>query len=120
MFGGKLIGQGTYGCAVMPPLLCKGRARAEENESKVGKVTLDSDAKTELHISEILRKTNLWKHYFVLPELQACQPISVGRSEDWNECRITKEVGKGDLLQIVSRFGGRSFSTLGSYNLRPR
>lgn len=119
MLGGKLIGQGTYGCAVMPPLLCKGRARAEVNESKVGKVTLDTDAKTELHISEILRKTSLWKHYFILPELQACHPSPAGRSEDWNKCRITKEVGQGDLLQIVSRFGGKSFSTLGSYNLRP-
>jgi serine/threonine protein kinase len=120
MFGGKLIGQGTYGCAVVPPLLCKGRARAEQNESKVGKITLDDDAKTELHISKILRESKLWKHYFVLPELNSCEPQPKQRSEDWKECRITQEVPKNELLQIVSSYGGRSFSSLGSINLHPR
>ena len=119
MFGGKILGQGTYGCAVTPPLLCKGRARAEENESKVGKITLDDDAKTELHISAILRKSNLWKHYFVLPELKSCQPIQATRSEDWSECQVTKEVKQNELLQIISSYGGKSFSSLGNYNLRP-
>jgi serine/threonine protein kinase len=119
MFGGKLIGQGTYGCAVVPPLLCKGRARAEQNESKVGKITVEDDAKTELHISKILRESRLWKHYFVLPELESCQPMEKQRSEDWNECRITKEVAPNELLQIKSSYGGRSFSSLGSTNLHP-
>lgn len=120
MFGGKLIGQGTYGCAVMPPLLCKGRARAEQNESKVGKITIEGDAKTELHISKILRESKLWKHYFILPELSSCEPVPKQRSEDWDDCRITQEVPKNELLQIVSSYGGQSFSSLGSINLHPR
>jgi serine/threonine protein kinase len=119
MFGGKLIGQGTYGCAVAPPLLCKGRARAEQNESKVGKITIEGDAETELQISKILRESKLWKHYFVLPELNSCEPIQKQRSEDWNECRITREVPQNELLQIVSSYGGKSFSSLGSINLHP-
>jgi serine/threonine protein kinase len=120
MFGGKLIGQGTYGCAVVPPLLCKGRARAEQNESKVGKITIDDDAKTELHISKILRESKLWKHYFILPELASCEPIQKQRSEDWNDCHITKEVPQNELLQIVSPYGGKSISSLGSINLHPK
>jgi len=51
MLGGRVIGQGTYGCAVTPPLLCKGRARNERKENqgvKVGKLTLNTDAATEI------------------------------------------------------------------------
>jgi serine/threonine protein kinase len=119
MFGGKLVGQGTYGCAVTPPLLCKGRARAERNEYKVGKLTIEDDAKTELHISKILRESKLWKHYFVLPELTSCEPTAKQRSEDWDECHITKEVPQNELLQIISSYGGKSFSSLGSISLHP-
>lgn len=119
MFGGKLVGQGTYGCAVNPPFLCKGRVRAEQNESKVGKITVEDDAKTELHISKILRTSKLWKHYFILPELTSCEPLQKQRSEDWQECGITKEVPPNELLQIISSYGGRSFSSLGSISLHP-
>ncbi len=45
MLGGAIIGQGTYGCAVRPPFLCHGQARASrKDQGKVGKVTLESDA----------------------------------------------------------------------------
>lgn len=136
MFGGTVIGQGTYGCAVVPPLLCKGKVRSErkegskekskekgkENEKKnekVGKLTLDMDAETELSISKILRGVKLWKNYFVLPELDSCQPVSTTRSENWDTCGITSQFNGKQLRQLVSDFGGKSFSTLSSSNLRP-
>lgn len=126
MLGGTVIGQGTYGCAVVPPLLCKGSVRRDRKEGKrkskkktVGKLTLTMDAETELSISKILRKEKLWKNYFVLPELETCEPVAVNRAENWDTCGITGQYRKNQLRQIVSEFGGKSFSTLGAMNLRP-
>jgi hypothetical protein len=118
--GGKVIGQGTYGCAVTPPLICKGRVRSEkrENQEKVGKVTLDKDAATELLISKLLRKDPLWKNYYILPDPEVCEPIQKERADDWAACEITGKVASRNLKQITSDFGGRSFGLLGSTNLR--
>ena len=127
MLGGNVIGQGTYGCAVVPPLLCKGRARHErkekstsrKNKKSVGKVTLMMDAETEIYISKLLRKEKLWKNYFVLPELDTCEPVETNRSENWDSCGITSQYKPNQLRQLVSDFGGKSFSTLSGLNLRP-
>lgn len=116
MFGGVVIGEGTYGCAVNPPFLCRGQARNERKEAKVGKITLYDDAKTELEISRLLRKTSLWKNYFVLTDPEQCAPIEKGRTNDWQACKITAEYKKNQFLQITSDFGGTS---LGTMNLRP-
>jgi serine/threonine protein kinase len=121
MRGGKVIGQGTYGCAVSPPMLCRGQSRNEYRETpqqKVGKLTSDMDAENELLISKVLRKSSLWKHYFVLPELETCEPANEG-SQDWEACRITKKEDSQQLRQVISDFGGRSFSSLGTADLRP-
>lgn len=129
MIGGDVIGQGTYGCAVVPPLLCKGRARQErreigkaksKNSEKVGKVTLLMDADTELQISKTLREEKLWKNYFILPELDACEPVSQKRIMNWESCAITSQFGKNQLRQLVSDFGGTSFSSLGGVDLSPK
>jgi serine/threonine protein kinase len=119
--GGAVIGQGTYGCAVSPPLLCRGQtrdARLVTKGKQVGKLTLQTDAMTELHIAKILRTTSLWKHYFILPELTDCQPVAAG-SSNWGSCKITKTETEKTLKQVISDFGGRSFSSLAGKNLRP-
>ena len=116
--GGAVIGQGTYGCAVSPPLLCRGQARNDRRAKQVGKITLKMDAAVELQIAEILRKAPLWKNYYVLPELTECEPIPSG-SANWNHCKITKTEQPEALKQVISDFGGRSFSSLAGKNLRP-
>lgn len=121
MLGGTVIGQGTYGCAVVPPLLCKGQVRKDrkEKEKSVGKVTLTMDAETEVSISKMLRKEKLWKNYFVLPELNVCEPVEVNRSENWNRCQVTAVYKPNQLRQLTSDFGGKSFSSLSGLNLKP-
>jgi serine/threonine protein kinase len=116
--GGAVIGQGTYGCAVSPPLLCRGQARNDRRAKQVGKITLKMDAAVELQIAEILRKAPLWKNYYVLPELTHCEPIPSG-SANWGTCKITKTEEPEALKQVISDFGGRSFSSLSGKNLRP-
>jgi hypothetical protein len=147
MLGGEVIGQGTYGCAVVPPLLCKGQVRQERKESSkksgkkgmkgeskgkskgkgkgakeeksVGKLTLGMDAETEISISKLLRGVKLWKNYYVLPEVESCQPVSTDRAENWDTCGITSQYNGKQLRQLVSDFGGKSFSSLGATNLKP-
>ena len=119
--GGAVIGQGTYGCAISPPLLCRGQARESRLATRgkqVGKLTIQTDAMTELHIAKILRNTPLWKHYFIVPELTDCQPVAAG-SSNWDTCKITKTETEKTLKQVISDFGGRSFSSLAGKNLRP-
>jgi serine/threonine protein kinase len=77
------------------------------------------DAETELSISKILRGEKLWKNYFILPELDSCQPIETNRAENWDSCGITSQYKSNQLRQLVSEFGGKSFSSLGAINLRP-
>lgn len=126
MIGGDIIGQGTYGCAIVPPLLCKGRARQERLEQltngfekTVGKLTLKIDADTELSISKSLRKEKLWKRYFILPEVENCEPEPSSQKNDWNDCQITSQFPAKDLRQLVSSFGGRTFASITDSNLRP-
>jgi hypothetical protein len=45
MEGGRLIGEGTYGCVFQPPLLCK---KKQIPKSKVGKLTLQEDMNREI------------------------------------------------------------------------
>lgn len=123
MLGGRVIGQGTYGCAVVPPLPCKkNTAKSRKNqksETKVGKITLEQDAETELHISRLLRRDRLWKNYFILPDVVSCEPIPKNRQGNWQECGITSEYNSSQMQQLTSDFGGKSFALLTSSNLRP-
>ena len=61
MFGGKLIGQGEFGCAMTPPLKCKGKSRPISlsqmiglSGPSVGKITTPKDAALEIRISKEL------------------------------------------------------------------
>ena len=119
MLGGAIIGQGTYGCAVRPPFLCHGQARASrKDQGKVGKVTLESDAETEREISKVLRKEKLWKNYFILVEDKECQPIKEKHLEDWSGCTVFKQHKPKELRQVISPFGGKSFTTLSNFDLK--
>jgi serine/threonine protein kinase len=122
MIGGAIVGQGTYGCAVNPPFLCKGQFRTGRKEKqptdKVGKITLNSDAAIEVYISKQVRKIPNWEHYFVLVEPDACKPSFIGRADNWKGCTITETYEPKNLSQVISRFGGTSFSSLGRMNYR--
>ena len=51
MYGGKIIGQGTYGCVFSPPLQCKKKVIPK---SKVGKITSESDNISEEEKDELI------------------------------------------------------------------
>ena len=79
MEGGRLLGQGTYGCAFTPPLLCKTKRYKQD---PVGKITLAKEANHEMEISNLLRKMPLVKNYFLLPEPESCEPMPMSQQKE--------------------------------------
>jgi len=108
MEGGRLIGQGTYGCAFQPPLLCKHKGITK---SKVGKITFKGDSQRELHAYTVLHKIEEWKQYFILsaPD-EACTPrILDNQTEpDISKCEFLMEANpKLPIVQISMPYGGK-------------
>ena len=79
MLGGRIRGQGTYGCIFQPALKCRGNKIKNSNASMVGKITSKQDAKNELEIAKILGSIDLiyWQATWIelLPSLLIFETI---------------------------------------------
>jgi serine/threonine protein kinase len=112
MEGGHLLGQGSYGCAFTPPLLCKSR-RTMKYKS-VGKITEASDAEHEIRIANLLRKAPLVKNYLLLPEPESCQPAPI-RQQKEKEIKDCEAISRPNIYkipwnqsrQVFMPFGGK-------------
>ena len=115
--GGKLKGQGTYGCVFQPALLCRGETE-KRDKSMVGKITSTLDAKNEIQISEYLHDLEDFDTYTLPVELDKCIPRSLSRQEeeDINKCNFTQGVPLEKSIQLLMPWGG---VPLYSINLRP-
>ena len=80
MEGGRLLGQGSYGCAFTPPLLCKSKKASKWKG--VGKITEKGDALHEIKIANHLRKVPLVKNYILLPDPEYCEPAPLKEQTD--------------------------------------
>ena len=113
MEGGRLLGEGSYGCAFTPPLICAdGKQR---NSRLVGKITSKGDALQELDSTKILRTMPLAKNYFLLPEPEFCVPAPKSEQKDSElklcapldvERRKDEAIHMKDTYQIFQPFGG--------------
>lgn len=113
MEGGRLLGQGSYGCAFTPPLLCK--SKSVGRNTMVGKITLDKDAEQEIHIANLLRKRPLVKNYLLLPEPESCEPAPLSQQTDTEikDCDATSrkneyKVNWSSTRQLYLPFGGKN------------
>ena len=93
MLGGRILGQGTYGCVFQPALVCRGKKR-NICENMVGKITSKRDAKNELEISEILHAIQDFKSYTIPVEKEKCSPRAKSKQteKDIQECDLSKEL----------------------------
>ena len=64
MKGGRLRGQGTYGCVFQPGLLCRG-SKNPLDPNKVGKITSFEDARNEIKIGKYLDDIPNYKDYVI-------------------------------------------------------
>jgi serine/threonine protein kinase len=91
--GGKLLGQGVYGCVFDKPLKCKGRkVYTKTKGATVGKITEKEMANQETSISATISKIANADNYFILIQ-QSCTPLSrTSQTEpDLNKCDFIKE-----------------------------
>lgn len=112
MEGGHLLGQGSYGCAFTPPLLCKSRPKSY---GKVGKITIKEDATHEIAIANRLRKMPLHRHFFLLADPESCEPLPIPLQKDKEikDCDATTrddeyKVQWSQTRQLFLPFGGKN------------
>jgi len=114
--GGKMIGQGAYGCIFSPPLLCRGakKPRAGWGSSKLGKMTEVSDIKNEINAAKALSKLPDVKKYCILPEINTlCNiaPISSQKEKDIEKCDALNKYSAEDIMQYELEYGGKTLKT---------
>jgi len=107
--GGKLIGQGVYGCAFTPPLECTTLdGHTPEQAGKVGKITSEDDALMEFGASKRLSTLKDANKYFLLVE-QVCvpKPRSEQKEPQLKECVPLEGEELSTKLQLIMPFGGK-------------
>lgn len=117
MIGGRILGQGTYGCVFQPTLKCRGK-NSKKDANMVGKITSKTDARNELEISRILSKIPDSSKYTITVEVDACTPRARSRQTDTDvdRCEFSKDEPLEDTVQLLMPWGGYPLSRI---NLDP-
>ena len=117
MHGGRIRGQGTYGCVFQPALLCRGMDTMIDG-TKVGKITSYEDAENEIRIANHLRKLPDSSLYTILPESKSCVPRARSKQQDKDikECEFTDTTPLDKTIQLIMPWGGYPLSRI---NLDP-
>lgn len=118
LIGGKLRGQGTYGCVFQPPLLCRGRSDSDTDTRRVGKITSRLDGYNEIAIAKYLNKLPESSKYVIIPEETPCIPRSRSKQVDSTieQCRFSDDKPLESTIQLIMPWGGYPLSQL---NLDP-
>ena len=98
MIGGKVLGEGGYGCVLKPGLTCKGK-EMKTNKFITKIQLLNSTAKRELEIGEMVKKIPLSKKHFA-PILSTC---------DYKE-KVVNMVTKKYNCSFFSKYPNRKFT----------
>lgn len=107
--GGRLYGEGQYGCAFMPPLRCKNKKKAIKNDQidgkPIDKITLKSEAEYEFAIAKAVHQIPLWKNYFLVSE-SICEPAAVQVEKELDDCEPLAGKKLSDFRILRLRYGG--------------
>ena len=118
--GGKILGEGNYGCAIYPALTCKDKSIVKRknkivdrelsgiSEHQVGKLTTLKDAKHEYSISRDLESIPGSSEYFILVD-NLCEPAPRAEQteKDLASCTVLKKTQLPLMTQITMPFGGK-------------
>ena len=107
--GGKLLGEGVYGCVFDPPLKCTKPKRVVKTKANhtVGKITSIASGQTEFGATAQLAKAPNAEKYFVLIE-EFCVPEAKAKQQepDLPKCTFLKDIVLPNQAQLVMAFGG--------------
>ena len=99
--GGKLLGQGVYGCTFEPAPPCAGGPVFKKIAGRVpvGKI-VDEDPTDELEIGKKIMALPLASAYFALPSA-ACKPLMPLLDPEAQGCRVITESGEGTKFSML-------------------
>jgi hypothetical protein len=119
MKGGRIRGQGTYGCVFQPALLCRGINKSISDGSQVGKITSIQDARNELIIAKYLHTIPESSDYVVVADPDSCIPLSKSKQsdQDLKFCKFSENMPLEKTIQIIMPWGGQPLNQI---NLDPR
>jgi hypothetical protein len=109
--GGRLLGQGVYGCTFSPAPRCAGGKVFKEvgGLPAVGKVTID-DPEEEIGIGRAIMRLPAATAYFALPS-ETCEPAMPVQDPDVAACKVIKEAPIGSSFSLLAMpAGGEAFS----------
>jgi len=111
MLGGRIRGQGTYGCIFQPALKCRGK-KGKEDPTMVGKITSKEDAKNEIEIASILNKLPEYEKYVIVSTGELCIPKAKQVEKDLNQCKFISDKPIQDSRQLMMPWGGYPLSRI--------
>jgi hypothetical protein len=122
MIGGRIIGNGRYGCIFDPPLICRGdKAPKKYQKGMLGKLTMPDDLGPELHAERLFRSKPEASRYMILPKIDTlCKEGPEGEpaletsnqtESDLAKCPVFIEEGMEKMLHYQVEFGGKSLAS---------
>jgi len=115
MYGGRIRGQGTYGCVFQPALDCvSSNQTSDTDQAKVGKITSPVEARIELEAALALRNAKDASKYVIIPESTTCIPKSRLQQKDRNieECEFIEGKPLEESIQLIMPWGGLPLSRI--------
>jgi len=121
--GGRLIGEGSYGCIFDPPLRCtqtaKGKGKGGEH---VGKVGVPTEIDDEIHAAKHFEDVPEVHNYLILGDLGSkctIDPIAKQPDPDIGDCEIIQTHKHEELEQYTMPYGGVNLSVFSTKGFHP-
>ncbi len=111
MAGGKILGQGTYGCVIDKPLTCiNNYVPPQASVRNITKIAKPYSLQPEVKAAKILNQIPFANKYFLLLKGHGCKlPQSVLEKEpELKKCDILQRVGIAEVEAVRMSFGGVS------------
>ena len=101
--GGRLLGQGSYGCVFTPSLHCKykkDQPTPGKKEQLITKLIRSDFAENEYSIGTIIRGIPLWKNYFSVAT-SMCAPSTTQTDKDLPQCKPLEKAPMNDFRLLT-------------------
>jgi len=124
MEGGRLLGDGVYGCVFEPSLVCKPGTKKQLRNSTgntIGKITDNNDAELEMNASLVLDTVPNGRDYFIYVD-SYCSPESRDKQEDQDisKCHVTKGKKLSNFIIITMPYGGQTLEQISAIFIQMR
>ena len=122
-YGGRLIGEGSYGCVFDPPIRCSRKIGSMKynttKQEKVGKVGIRSEVDDELNVVLYFKDVPNANKYMILGDLNSkCKIETLDKQEEpeISKCEIIHTHSMNDLYQFTMAHGGIDLASYSSLN----